>query len=265
MNNSKNMILLKELVKTDFKLRYQGSVMGYIWSVLKPLMLFAVMYVVFIYFLRFGADVPHFAVALLLGMVLWSFFTETTTLGMQSIVIRGDLLRKLSFPQAIIVLSVSINALINLLISLVIVFIFGLVNHVDLSKFAFVAPLLLIELYAFSLGVSFLLATVYVRFRDIAPVWEVFLQIGMYMTPIIYPVTLVMNINMTMAKILMLNPLAQIIQDMRYLFTSKVNITVWELISNKLIVCIPYLIPFVVLVVGYKVFKYHSIKFPEIV
>lgn len=265
MNNNKNIILLKELVKTDFKLRYQGSVMGYIWSVLKPLMLFAVMYVVFIYFLRFGADVPHFAVALLLGMVLWSFFTETTTLGMQSIVIRGDLLRKLSFPQAIIVLSVSINAFINLLISLVIVFIFGLINHVDISKFAFLAPLLLIELYVFSLGVSFLLATVYVHFRDIAPVWEVFLQIGMYMTPIIYPVTLVMNINLTMAKILMMNPLAQIIQDMRYLFTSKVNITVWELISNKLVVCIPYLIPFIVLIIGYKVFKRHSIKFPEIV
>lgn len=88
MKKNKNIILLKELVKTDFKLRYQGSVMGYVWSVLKPLMLFAVMYVVFIYFLRFGADVPHFAVALLLGMVLWSFFTETTTLGMQSIVIR---------------------------------------------------------------------------------------------------------------------------------------------------------------------------------
>ena len=61
MKNNKNIILLKELVKTDFKLRYQGSVMGYVWSVLKPLMLFAVMYVVFIYFLRFGADVPHFA------------------------------------------------------------------------------------------------------------------------------------------------------------------------------------------------------------
>ena len=161
-------------------------------------------------------------------MVLWSFFTETTTLGMQSIVIRGDLLRKLSFPQAIVVLSVSINAFINLLISLVIVFIFGLINRVDISIYAFLTPLLLIELYAFSLGVSFLLATLYVRFRDIAPVWDVFLQIGMYMTPIIYPVTLVMNINEKMAKILMLNPMAQIIQDMRYLITSKVNITVWN-------------------------------------
>src|SRR5699024_10930108 len=110
-----------------------------------------------------------------------------------SVVSKGDLLRKLSFPTEIIVISVSLNALINLLISLVIVFIFGLVNHVDISKFAFLTPLLLVELYAFSLGVAFILATIYVRFRDIAPIWEVFLQIGMYLTPIIYPVTLVMQ------------------------------------------------------------------------
>lgn len=265
MFDKKNRILLKELVKTDFKLRYQGSVIGYIWSVLKPLMLFAVMYVVFIYFLRFGADVPHFAVALLLGMVLWSFFTETTNLGLMSVVSKGDLLRKLSFPTEIIVISVSLNALINLLISLVIVFIFGLVNHVDISKFAFLTPLLLVELYAFSLGVAFILATIYVRFRDIAPIWEVFLQIGMYLTPIIYPVTLVMQKSTFFAKLFLLNPMAQIIQDMRYLLTSKVNITVWQMINHKWIVAIPYIIPFIVLAYGYYVFKKNSKKFAEII
>lgn len=265
MFDKKNRILLRELVKTDFKLRYQGSVIGYVWSILKPLMLFAVMYVVFIYFLRFGADVPHFAVALLLGMVLWSFFTETTNLGLMSIVARGDLLRKLSFPTEIIVVSISLNALINLVISLVIVFIFGLINHVDISKFAFFAPLLLVELYAFSLGVAFILATIYVRFRDIAPIWEVFLQVGMYITPIIYPVTLVMEKSTFFAKLLLLNPMAQIIQDMRYLLTSKVNITVWQLINHKSVVLIPYILPFVVLIIGYLIFKRHSKKFAEII
>src|SRR5699024_6649572 len=140
-----NLILLRELVRTDFKLRYQGSVIGYIWSVLKPLMLFAVMYVVFIKFLRFGADVPHFAFALLLGMVLWNFFVETTNLGMMSIVSRGDLIRKLSFPTEIIVVSISLNALINLLISLVIVLFFGLINGVEISGWAILSPLLLLE------------------------------------------------------------------------------------------------------------------------
>jgi ABC-2 type transport system permease protein len=266
MFERKNRILLKELVKTDFKLRYQGSVIGYLWSVLRPLMLFAVMYVVFIYFLRFGDDVPHFAVALLLGQVLWSFFSETTNLSMSSIVSRGDLLRKLNFPTYIIIVAISINAFINLAISVVIVFIFGLINQVDLSVFGFLAPLLLIELYAFSLGVSFILATIYVRFRDIGPIWEVLLQIGLYLTPIIYPVTLIVErADIRFAKILMLNPMAQIIQDMRYLFTSPQNVTVWQLIQNKFIVCVPYVLPFVVLIVGFLIFNKHSKKFAEII
>lgn len=266
MFEKKNRILLKELVKTDFKLRYQGSIMGHLWSVLRPLMLFAVMYVVFIYFLRFGDDVPHFAIALLLGTVLWGFFTETTNLGMMSIVSRGDLLRKLNFPTYIVVISISINALINLMISLVIVFIFGLINQVDLSMHGYLAIFLIIELYAFSLGVSFILATIYVRFRDIAPIWEVLLQLGMYMTPIIYPVSMIVDRAGTgIAKILLLNPMAQIIQDMRYLFTSPVNITVWQLINNKLILLIPYGLPFVILIVGFIIFNKNSKKFAEII
>ncbi|MGL9728873.1 ABC transporter permease [Enterococcus sp. DIV0756] len=265
MFEKKNRILLRELVKTDFKLRYQGSVIGYVWSILKPLLLFAVMYIVFVRFLRFGQDVPHFAVALLLGMVLWNFFTETTNLGMMSIVSRGDLLRKLSFPTEIIVISISINALINLVISFVIVFIFGLINQVEVSHYAFVVPLLLIELFAFSLGVAFILATIYVKFRDIGPIWEVLLQVGMYMTPLIYPVTLVMDKDLTIAKLLMLNPMAQIIQDMRYLLTSSVNVTTWQLINNKFIVVIPYIIPFVVLIVGFRIFKKNSKRFAEII
>lgn len=265
MFERKNRILLKELVKTDFKLRYQGSAIGYLWSILKPLMLFAVMYVVFIYFLRFGDDVPHFAVAMLLGMVLWQFFTETTNLGMMSIVSRGDLLRKLSFPTHIVVIAVSINALINLVINLVVVFVFAIINGVEVSKFAFVTPLLLIELYAFSLGVAFILATIYVHFRDIGPIWEVLLQAGMYMTPIIYPVSLVIGKSQLVAKLMMMSPIAQVIQDMRHLLTSPVNITVWQLINTKWIIVIPYLLPFVVLFVGFKIFNKHSKKFAEII
>src|SRR5690349_12624172 len=87
----RNRILLRELVVTDFKLRYQGSVLGYLWSLLKPLMLFAIMYAVFVHFLRFGEGIDHFAVSLLLGIVMWTFFTEATTQGMQAIVTRGDL------------------------------------------------------------------------------------------------------------------------------------------------------------------------------
>jgi len=261
----KNRVLLRELVKTDFKLRYQGSLMGYVWSVLKPLMLFAVMYVVFVRFLKFGADVPHFSVALLLGTVLWGFFNETTNLSMSSIVSRGDLIRKLNFPKQIIVISISLNAMINLLISLMIVILFGIINDVNISIFAFLAPLLLLELYIFSLGISFILATIYVRFRDIGPIWEVVLQVLMYMTPMIYPVSLVINYSTKIAKILMLNPLAQIMQDLRYLLVSDKNITVWMLISNHFIVLIPYILSIATLLLGYAMFTKNSNKFAEMI
>jgi ABC-2 type transport system permease protein len=120
----RNRILLRELVVTDFKLRYQGSVLGYIWSLLKPLMLFAILYVVFIKFMRFGDSGEHFAVQLLLGLVMWTFFTEATSQGMQAIVSRGDLIRKINFPKYIIVISGTISALINLLLNTFVVFIF---------------------------------------------------------------------------------------------------------------------------------------------
>ena len=261
--NSKNWILLKELVKTDFKLRYQGSMMGHLWSILKPLMLFSVMYVVFIHFLKFGGDVPHFAVALLLGMVMWTFFQETTAMGLTSIVARGDLLRKLSFPNEIIVLSVSVNALINFIINILVVFIFALINGVQVSKYAIFAPLLMIELYIFSLGVAFILATLFVRFRDISPIWEVVMQAGMYATPIIYPLTMVSDSNPTAAKLIMMNPLAQIIQDMRFIFISDQNVIVSQLVSWKYFI-IPYIIPIIIFIIGYKVFKHNSQKFAEI-
>lgn len=90
-----SLILLRELVITEFKLRYQGSVLGYLWSLLRPLFLFAILYVVFVHFLRIGGDIPHWPVAMLIGIVLWNFFSEVTNNGVTSIVNRGDVIRKI--------------------------------------------------------------------------------------------------------------------------------------------------------------------------
>ena len=109
----KNSILLKELVKTDFKIRYQGSVLGYLWAVLRPMLLFAILYTVFAKILKMGGDIPHYSVYLMTGTVFWSFFSECTSQGIQAIVGRSDLLRKISFPKWIIVVSSTITALIN--------------------------------------------------------------------------------------------------------------------------------------------------------
>ena len=120
----RNRILLRELVVTDFKLRYQGSVLGFAWSLLKPLFLFAILYVVFGLFLRIGGDIPHYPVYLLLGIVLWTFFTEATNQGMSAIVDRGDLIRKINFPKYIVVISCTLSALINLGFNLLVEYIF---------------------------------------------------------------------------------------------------------------------------------------------
>lgn len=262
--STKNRILLKELIKTDFKLRYQGSVIGYLWSILKPLMLFAIMYVVFIHFLRLGGDVPHFPVALLLGNVIWSFFSEATNMGMVSIVNRGDLLRKLNFPKEIVVLSAIFGAAINFSINLVVVLIFSIFNGVQFSGTILLAIPLFLELFLLATGIAFILSTFFVRFRDLSQIWEVIMQAGMYATPIIYSISFVLEKSELAAKMIMLNPMAQIIQDMRYFVIDKANLPVWQVIENNAIVFIPYVIPIVVFVIGVNVFNKHSKKFAEI-
>ena len=260
-------ILLRELVKTDFKLRYQGSMLGMAWSVLKPLMLFAVMYVVFVRFLRFGAGIPHFAVSLLLAQTLWAFFQEATSQGMQAIVGRGDLLRKLKFPKYIVVISSTVSALINLVISLFVVLIFMIVNGVEFRPIILLFPLVVVELYIFALGIALLLSTMFVRFRDIGHIWDVIMQAWFYATPIIYPLTQLINVGwLSVAKlVLMLNPIAQIIQDARYLVVTTQTETIWGLVGQQcwLLKLIPWLIIAIVLLVGVTVFRRRSPYFAE--
>ena len=155
--NKRNRVLLKELIKTDFKLRYQGSMLGYLWAVLRPLLMFAILYVVFAKILRFGGDIPHYPVYLLTGTVLWNFFTECCGQGIQSIVMRGDLIRKISFPKWIIVVSATSTALINLTMNLCVIIIFALLNGVVPSFSWLLVPFSVIERYALCLGISFLL------------------------------------------------------------------------------------------------------------
>src|SRR5437868_14765883 len=130
--SKKNRALLAELVRTDFKLRYQGSVLGYAWSLLRPLLLFVILYLVFVKVLKSGGGIPHFPVYLLLGIVIWNFFLEMTVQSLGSIVGRGDLIRKISIPRWLIVFTSSLSALINLCLNLIVVAIFMIWNHVGI-------------------------------------------------------------------------------------------------------------------------------------
>ena len=263
--NKKNWILLREMIKTDFKLRYQGSLVGHLWSILKPLMLFTIMYLVFVRFLRFDDGTPHYAVGLLLGMVTWNFFTEATNMGMMSIVSRGDLLRKLNFSKSIIVFSAIAGAAINYVINLFVVFVFALLNGVPFNLSILVIFPLFVELLLLSTGIAFFLASSFVKFRDIGPIWEVLLQAGLYATPIIYSLTFIIQRGqVSIAKVMMLNPMAQIVQDLRHFLIYPGSIRGWDLIGNHWFATIPYILPVVVFVVGYIIFNKNAKKFAEI-
>jgi ABC-2 type transport system permease protein len=261
----RNRILLRELVITDFKLRYQGSVLGYLWSLLKPLMLFAIMYVVFVHFLRFGAGLEHFAVALLLGIVLWTFFTEATNQGMQAIVGRGDLIRKINFPKYIIVISATISALINLILNLLVVFVFMLFDGVDFKWSALLFPFNVLELYVFALAVAFLLSAVYVKYRDVSHIWEVFLQGVFYATPILYPLQIVIaQAGLLAAQLLMLSPIAVMFQDARYnLVTQSSTVTSTQIIDNVALLVLPHAIVVTAIVLAVVYFRKNQRYFAE--
>ncbi len=259
----RNRILLRELVVTDFKLRYQGSVLGYLWSLLKPLLLFAILYLVFVQFLKFGGDLEHYPVYLLLGVVMWSFFIEATSQGMQAIVERGDLIRKINFPKYIIVVSGTISALINMLLNLLVVFVFMAINGVDVQLTSLLLPFNLLELYVLALSIAFLLGALYVKYRDVGHIWEVFLQGAFYATPILYPIGMVIVQSEFAAKILMLNPIAQIIQDARYNLISHQTITTEGLVNNPILAMLPYLLVLLLGVFAIRYFKKNQARFAE--
>lgn len=259
----RNLILLKELTRTDFKLRYQGSVLGYLWAVLRPMLMFAILYVVFAKFMRFGGDIPHYPVYLLTGTVMWSFFTECCGQGIQSIVMRGDLIRKISFPKWIIVVSTTATAVINLLINLCVVVVFALINGVRPSLSWLIVPVLVLELYSLALGISFLLGSINVKFRDIGSIWEVLIQAMFYAIPIIYPISMVSTQSELAARFLMLNPIAQVIQDMRYCLITHEAITGWSLNSGSFVAFIPVILVVLVIILAALFFRKRSRKFAE--
>lgn len=262
LRNRRNRVLLRELIKTDFKLRYQGSALGYLWALLKPLLMFAILYVVFSKILRFGGEIPHYPVYLLTGTVLWSFFTECTFQGIHAIEDRGELIRKISFPKYIVVLSATSTAVINMLINVAVIFIFALINGCTPSLSWFLIIPSLIELYALALGISLWLGAINVKLRDIGSIWEVLTQALFYAVPIIYPISMVTSVSSTAANIILINPIAQVIQDVRYNVVTDQTVTTWGY-TGVLWGLVSVLIVIVVLIFGALYFKKRSKRFAE--
>jgi ABC-2 type transport system permease protein len=200
--------LVKVLGFTDFKLRFNTSILGYLWSVLKPLGIFFVLYIVFGYFIFRGAD-PRYKDKLLLGIFIWSYFSEASTAGIQSLLGKSHIIGKIYFPRSIAVLATSLNYVLTFAINMAIVCAFLLIDGVGFNRYSLLFPLYLVELYMIVLGLSFLLSVAYLRFRDIVEIWTIVITAGFYATPIIYPIEMVPE---KFHKFLYLNPITFVVE-----------------------------------------------------
>ena len=202
------------LAVTEFKLRFFGSVLGYLWTLMRPLMLFGVLYLVFTEFVRIGDGVPHFPVVLLLGIVIFTFFAEATGGAVTSLVDRENMVRKIHFPRMVIPLAVVLTAYFNLLLNLVAVAIFATAQGIEprLSWLQF--PVLVLILGIWAVGLAMLLSALFVRFRDVQPIWEVVVQAAFYASPVIYPIEEIPKPEW--GRIVMCNPLATILEQARH-------------------------------------------------
>ncbi|MDR1969879.1 MAG: ABC transporter permease [Candidatus Nomurabacteria bacterium] len=261
-----SIVLLRELVRTDFKLKYQDSALGYVWSVLKPLFLFAIMYVVFAKLLGIGRGVPHWPVAMLAGIVLWQFFTDVTTNGLKTIVNNGSLLRKIKFPRYIVIISGTVSSLISLGINAVVVIVFAVINGVTFSPALLVAIPLVIEVFVFSIGVAFFLSAVYVKFRDIQHIWDILVRGLFYGSAILFPINMILSISSgpLIANLILINPVSQAIQDVRHLAIAPEIDSLWTVSSgNLLLYLVPIVISIIVFAFGAFYFKKRAPYFAE--
>ena len=201
------------LASTDFKLRFYGSALGYVWSLVRPFAFFGVVYVVFTEIAGVGDGIPYYGVYILFSMVLFQFFGEVTSMCLSSLTTRENLLRKMRFPRIVIPLSAALTALLNLGMTLVAVFIFALASGVDPRWSWLELPVIVALLAALALGVGMLLSVLYVRFRDVQPIWEVTTQILFYASPVLYVATMV---PAEWQRPYLANPLASLLTEVRH-------------------------------------------------
>jgi ABC-2 type transport system permease protein len=197
---------------TEFKRVYFGTVLGYIWSLMRPLMLFGVLLFVFTKVLRIGSDLPYYPVLLLLGIVLFTSFQESTLNAVSSVVSQEGVVRKTQFPRLVIPLSVVLTALFNLGLNLIVVFIFILAWGVDPTWTWLFFPVAVVLIFVFAAAVSMALSVLYVRFRDVLIIWTVVAQVLFYATPVLYPAELIPS---SYQRLIFLNPLAPIFEQVR--------------------------------------------------
>ena len=248
------------LATTDWKLRFYGSFLGYLWTLARPFALFGVIYVVFAEFADLGKEVPNYAVYILFAMVLFQFFAEITNGSVGSIVQRENLLRKMRFPRLVIPMSVALVALFNLGMTLVAVTVFAVANGVYPDVGWLWLPVLVLVLLVFAVGVGMLLSSLFVRYRDIQPIWDVIGQMLFYASPVLYVTTMVPE---GFQHAYAANPIAAVLAQMRHAVIDSGAPSAAVAIGGAPRLLIPAAIVTVAFALGWWVFKREAPRIAE--
>lgn len=248
--------LATTLALSEYRLRFFGSILGYAWSLARPLMLFGILYFVFSEVLDVAEGVRFYGVILLMGMLLYLYFAEATGGSVTSVVERENLVRKIQFPRMIIPLSVVLTATLNLVANFIALFIFMAAAGVDIRWTWLELPVLVAILFVFSMGISMLVSALFVPFRDMRPIWEVVLQALFYATPVLYPIELLAREYETVAKVVMCNPLAAVIQQARYALIDPQAQSAGAALGDPTLLLIPGAIVVLTFALGFWVFNH---------
>jgi len=205
--------LLYLISVTEFKRTYFGTALGYLWSLIRPLMLFAVLLFVFTQVFRLGSQVANYPVLLLFNIVLFTFFQEATSLSVISVVNVENVVRKTQFPRLVIPLAIVLTGLFNLALNLIAVFIFILAYGVSPMWSWLLLPVIVLLVTTLTTATAMLLSSLYVRFRDVQIIWSVLVTAIFYGTPLLYPLEVAPE---RYRNLLMLNPLTPIFVQARH-------------------------------------------------
>jgi len=253
--------LTRTIAVMEFKLRFFGSALGYLWQLVRPLLLFGVLYVVFTQFVRFGEDVKLYAAILLMNLVFFTFFADATSNAVTSVVNRENLVRRIRFPRLVIPLSVVLTNSFNLMLNLIVVAIFAIASGVEPHPTWVQLPVFIAVLVAFATGISMLLSALYVRFRDIRPIWDVLVQVLFYGSPVLYVLETVDS--ETVQKLMLYNPIATILQQLRYAFIDPSAPSAGEELGGWVYLLIPGGIVVVTCLLGLWVFNREAPRIAE--
>ena len=252
--------LVLTLAVTDFKLKYYGSVLGYVWTLARPFLFFGVIYFVFTEIVGLDKNVPNYGVYILFALVLFQFFGEVTGNCVGALVSRESMLRKMRFPRLVIPLAVVLTALFNLGMTLIAVFIFAIASGVTPTWGWLELPVIIVLLTIFSTGCGLVLSALFVRYRDVQPIWDVTSQILFYASPILYVATMVPE---SYQRAYLANPIASLLTEMRHAVVDPTARPVWDAIGGAERLLVPGGIVVAVFVLGLWVFSREAPRIAE--